>query len=106
MLGVADSIKLLGPRNRQGLEHHCMDQREDRRGSPDAERQREDRGKGEGGSAAHLAAGMAYVLPELVEPYPPARFVIAFLAVGQVSDVEMRPPESVALRQALLAELF
>ena len=59
--GLDDAIAL---RIRQWPEQHAIHDAEDRRGRPDAEREREDRGEGERGAARQRAQRVAHVSPD------------------------------------------
>ena len=89
VLRSADEDQLLGTSDRQGLQHHGIEHAEDRGCGANAERQREDAGRGETGGPPQAARGVSPVQPQAFDDRLPADIADAIL--DRVGDAELHP---------------
>src|ERR1700719_3285426 len=81
-----------------------MNQREDRGGGPDPQRQSQYGSEGKGRGVAQLAERIADILAQLVEPGPAAGFVKALFLKHKISKVEICDPASLDVVVAVFAQ--
>ena len=98
----ADAPKLIRSGDRQRLQHHLLDQREDRRGCADAEGQSQDGDCCEALIAAKLAQGIADVPGKFLHKVSSAHCANPFLHLLDTANFDKRFSSGHRLRKPLL----
>src|SRR6266480_6022528 len=98
---VAETIELLRVGYGQGLQHHRINECENRRGGSDAQGKREHNSSREAGRFAQYAQSEAQILNEVLNPIYTARVAALLFGLRDAAQVEPRAAVRLFLRHPL-----